>query len=214
MKTDSRRNHGLAAILILLALGHDNAAHADVRLPAIFSAHALLQKSSATAVWGWAEPGEAITIALGPSAASAVTDAKGKWLARLDLSGSGPGPFELTISGKNKIVVPDVLIGDVWLSSGQSNMQFTLNATDNGTEEVANSSNSELRWFMAKSEGRFLEPQEDVAGQWFVASPETSGDCSGVAYYFGKKNARSQSGGMGGRSALGPGHRPGRAPHR
>jgi sialate O-acetylesterase len=186
MRNDFKRKYGLAAFLVLWALFNDNMGRADVRLPAILSAHALLQKSPHTAIWGWAEPGETVTVTLGGSTAQAVTDSKGKWLAHLDLSGTGAGPFELQIAGKNKIVVPDVLVGDVWLSSGQSNMQYTLNATSNGTEEVARSSNPELRWFMAKSERRFLEPQEDVPGQWFVASPETSGDCSGVAYYFGK----------------------------
>ncbi len=175
------------AVLALFLVTGTVRVNADVRLPAILSAHALLQKSPATAIWGWADPAEAVTVTLGSQKAEAVADAKGRWVVRLDLSSVGPGPFELTVSGRNKLVVTDVLVGDVWLSSGQSNMQYTLNATTKGGEEIARSANNQLRWFMAENSDQFLELQKDVPGHWVIASPGTSGDCSGVAYYFGKK---------------------------
>lgn len=162
-------------------------AHGAVRLPAILSAHAVLQKSPQTAIWGWAEPDEKITVTLGKASAQTVCDRKGRWKALLDLTSVGQGPFDLVIKGNNQLSVPDVLIGDVWLSSGQSNMQFTLNATSGGDEEIARSANPLLRWFAAGSKAGYLEPQEDVPGHWVIAAPGTSGDCSGVAYYFGKK---------------------------
>ena len=160
---------------------------ADVRLPAILTEHAVLQKSPATTVWGWSDPGEKITITLGNATTSAVGDAQGRWKTTLDLASTGPGPFVLKVQAKNQILESDVMVGDVWFSSGQSNMQFTLNATTDGAVEIAHSANSSLRWFMAKGQDGLVGPMEDVKGQWIVASPGSSGDCSGVAYYFGKK---------------------------
>jgi sialate O-acetylesterase len=174
-------------LALAACLGASGSLDADVRLPAIFSDHAVIQKSAATAVWGWSAPGEKVKVTLGSVTAETVADVQGRWKATLDLTSAGPGPLTLQVEGKNKLTVADVLVGDVWLSSGQSNMQLTLNVTSGGWDEVAQSSNPSLRWFMAKSQNQFVGPQDDVTGKWLVASPETSGDCSGVAYYFGKK---------------------------
>lgn len=160
---------------------------AAVRLPAVFSAHALLQRSPATPVWGWSQPGEKIGVQLGSAHAETTADANGHWRITLDLSASVATPQCLLIHGENEIAVPDVIVGDLWLSSGQSNMQFTLNATTGGLEEIAHSANSSLRWFATETKPEFLVPQEDVPGRWVIAGPDTSGDCSGVAYYFAKK---------------------------
>lgn len=162
-------------------------AHANVRLPAIISEHAVLQKSPATAVWGWSGPREKVTVTLDKISATATADAHGFWKANLDLTQLGSGPFTLQVQGKNTLTVPDVLVGDVWLSSGQSNMQFTLNSTTDADAEIEKSANPSLRWFMAKSGDKFVGPQQDVQGEWFISSPDTAGDCSAVAYYFGKK---------------------------
>jgi sialate O-acetylesterase len=156
-------------------------------LPAIFSDHAVLQKSGATAVWGWSDPGEKVMVAFGSESVDTTADAQGHWKATLDLTAASTDPQTLQVAGKNKLTVTDVVAGDVWLSSGQSNMQFTLNATTGGWDEIARSADPSLRWFMAKYQSTFLGPQDDVPGQWFVAGPGTSGDCSGVAYYFAKK---------------------------
>lgn len=142
---------------------------------------------SATPVWGWAQPGEKISVELGSATAETAADTKGQWKTTLDLRAANAAPQNLLIEGENEITVPDVLVGDVWRSSGQSNMQFTLNATTGGMEEVAHSANPSLRWFATETKPEFLEPQEDVPGRWVVAGPDTSGDCSGVAYYFAKK---------------------------
>lgn len=162
-------------------------ASADVRLPAILSAHAVLQRSPQTVIWGWAEPGEKVAVSLDESPAHTVAGPDGRWKTVLDLTSTRQGPLELVVEGKNRLTVPDVLIGDVWLASGQSNMQFTLNATTGGVQEIARSANPLLRWFAGEHKPGYLESQEEVAGRWVIAAPGISGDCSGVAYYFGKK---------------------------
>jgi len=165
----------------------------EVRLPAIFSPHAVLQRSAATVVWGWAAPGEEVRVTLGKVSATVTANAAGKWKVSLDLAQVEEGPWALTVTGRQPngvsvLGMEDVLVGEVWMSSGQSNMQFTLNATTGGAAEMARAENPNLRWFLpAKTKPGYLPPQEALEGRWVVSSPETAGDCSGVAYYFGKK---------------------------
>jgi sialate O-acetylesterase len=146
-------------LALAACLGASGSLDADVRLPAIFSDHAVIQKSAATAVWGWSAPGEKVKVTLGSVTAETVADVQGRWKATLDLTSAGPGPLTLQVEGKNKLTVADVLVGDVWLSSGQSNMQLTLNVTSGGWDEVAQSSNPSLRWFMAKSQNQSSAPR-------------------------------------------------------
>ncbi|MBR4900785.1 MAG: hypothetical protein IKZ46_07580, partial [Victivallales bacterium] len=98
----------------------------DVKLPALFTNHGVLARSAKTPIFGKADPGEAVTVKLADLQGSATADAAGKWRVDLDVSKLGDGPFELTIAGKNTIVLKDILIGEVWLCSGQSNMGFQL----------------------------------------------------------------------------------------
>jgi sialate O-acetylesterase len=161
------------------------AGRADVRLPSIFSEHMVLQKADATPIWGTAAPGEQVTAAINGLTAQATADADGKWKLTLNLAASPPGPFELTITGKNKIVIPDVLVGQVWLASGQSNMERTMQALAQ-TDEIAQSANPMLRQFRVERKSA-ATPQDDCQGTWTVASPTTTGDFSAVGYYFAKK---------------------------
>src|SRR5690606_29333006 len=100
-------------------------AQADVRLPAIFSDHAVLQAGAVVPIWGQADPGEKITVTLAGQRATATADAAGRWQVQLDNLSAG-GPHTLTVQGNNTVEVQDVLIGEVWLASGQSNMEFAL----------------------------------------------------------------------------------------
>jgi sialate O-acetylesterase len=161
-------------------------ARADVTLPAIFSDHAVLQKSDKVPVWGKAAPGEAVTVAIDKQTASATAGADGKWKAVLDLSSEAAGPFDLVVTGSNKVTIGDVLIGEVWLCSGQSNMAFPLAAFKNvAAAELPNSANPLLRQFLAKFTPSPV-PADDVDGKWAVASPATAGNFSATAYFFGK----------------------------
>ncbi len=177
-----------SACLLLMLSG---LAAGEVRLPSILSDHAVLQRSGSTVLWGWASPGEKVAVHFSGRSAGGITDADGRWEVALDLTGAERAPSTLTVKGAgDPVEVKDVIVGELWLSSGQSNMQFTLNATDGGWEEIGRSKDTELRWFMAEAGRAFEEPRGDVRGAWKVAGPETSGDCGGVPYYFGKNLRR------------------------
>ena len=121
----------LAAALVLLAA----AAPAAVRLPQVFGDHMVLQRDAPVVVWGWADPGETVAVTLGGRAVAASADAAGGWKIALPPLPTG-GPFEMTVAGKNRIVLTDVLVGEVWLCSGQSNMEWILKNTDNAARMI------------------------------------------------------------------------------
>jgi sialate O-acetylesterase len=165
-------------------------AHADVKLPKIISDHMVLQKSAKTAIWGWAASDEDVTVALDTHSATTKASANGKWKITLDLSNSGQGPFQMTVVGKNKIVVSDVLVGQVWVASGQSNMELPLLGTFGSTEEIANSSNPLLRQYHVVGAEKPQPPLDDTTGgTWVVADPTTTAKptFSAIGYYFAKK---------------------------
>lgn len=176
-------------LLSLTAFLLAGAVRADVTVPAIFSSHAVLQKAEKVPVWGKAAPGEIVTVSIAEASAKATADEKGSWRAVLDLSTKGAGPYELTIEGNQgaqKIIIPDVLIGEVWIASGQSNMQWELKSTTGASEEIATSSNPQLRQFLV---GRKYgaNPLDAPAGNWLVAGPNSSPYFTAAGYYFGKK---------------------------
>jgi len=158
---------------------------ADVHLPALLSDHMVLERSSHTRIWGIASPGEAINVSMNHQSATTKTDADGRWIVRLDLAKSEAGPFEMTVAGKNQLVVHDVLVGEPWLASGQSNMEWLLKDTINAEKEIANSTNPKFRYF-GVVKASVPSPADDCQGKWVIAGPETSGDFSAVSYYFGK----------------------------
>ena len=165
-------------------------AFADVSLPAIFSDHAVLQKSPKVPVWGVAEAGEKVVVTLGASSAQTVTGTDGKWRVSLDLGRGGPGPFTLTVRGKNTLTVSDVLVGEVWLASGQSNMEWLLKNSSGASAEIQASANPMLRHFaMTKAEA--ATPIAGCKGKWIVSSPETSGAFTAVGYHFSKNLQQS-----------------------
>jgi sialate O-acetylesterase len=160
------------------------AVKADVRLPAIFSDHMVLQRDTAVPVWGWAEPGEAVIVSIAGQTNKTMADAVGKWSVKLDKLSVGE-PLTLAVTGKNTNTVNDVLVGEVWLCSGQSNMHFRMNRVENSREEIAAANHPKLRYF--STEVQFAQKAAaDVQGTWKLVSPETAADCSAVAYYFGR----------------------------
>lgn len=172
----------LAAIYSTIAIG---SLRADVTLPRIFSDHAVLLKSESVPVWGKGTPGEAVTVTLEKSSAQTVVGDDGKWKTVLNLKDAGPGPYELVVQGKNTLTVRDVLVGEVWFCSGQSNMDFPLGSFPVAKTEVPNSANPNLRQFLVKRMPS-ADPLDDVEGEWMAASPATAGKFSAVAYFFGK----------------------------
>jgi len=176
----------LAFRLAIAAALSTACAWADVKLPAIISDHMVLQKSAKVPIWGKADPGEKVTVTLNGKSAKATANADGKWMASLNLKNSAPGPFEMTVEGKNKLALADVVVGEVWVTSGQSNMEFSARGSIGADEEIAKSANPLLRQFLVKKNPA-SEALEDTEGTWVAASPETTGGFTAVGYFFAKK---------------------------
>ena len=160
-------------------------AFGDVRLPALISDHMVLQQEAAANVWGWADAGEEVSVTFAGNELKTTTDATGTWQTRLSgLKGGTSG--DLTIRGKNSLTVRDVLVGEVWVGSGQSNMEWTVSNSANPAEEIAAANYPQLRMFTVKKSSQF-QPQDDCVGKWEVCTPSTAPRFSAVAYYFGRK---------------------------
>jgi sialate O-acetylesterase len=179
----------LLAVLALLGLLAP-AARADVKPHALFSDGMVLQQRVQCPVWGTADPGEEISVSLSTQGEVVSTkpvraDKDGKW--RIDLPTlSAGGPFQMIIKGKNTVTLKDVYVGEVWICSGQSNMQWTVNQGGGNVKEVvANSKNPKIRLFTVPRKGAD-QPQTDVAAKWQECGPDTVGTFSAVGYYFGR----------------------------
>jgi len=172
----------LLIVCALLATAVD--VSADVRLPRIFGQHMVLQRDKPLPVWGWAEPGERVTVQVADKRAETTADDKGAWRVTLAALPAG-GPHEMVVAGKNTIALSDLLIGEVWVCSGQSNMQFPLQAAVHGKEEVAAADHPTLRLFSVKRVPSD-QPQTDCEGHWDICRRETAGGFSAVAYFFGR----------------------------
>ncbi|MBM3811483.1 MAG: sialate O-acetylesterase [Acidimicrobiia bacterium] len=156
----------------------------DVRLPALISDHMLLQREVPVRIWGWAEPGESVTVAFRGQTATAVTGSLGKWQVWLSPVDAGAAA-EMTVSGKNTLTVRDVLLGEVWVGSGQSNMVWPISRSNNPQQEAASANYPQIRLFkMALKTSP--EPLEDVEGKWETCSPETVKEFSAVGYFFAR----------------------------
>jgi sialate O-acetylesterase len=158
---------------------------ADVKLPAIFTDHAVLQRDMPVPVWGWADPGEEVTVTIAGQTQKTKADDKGKWRVTLDSLSVGD-PLTLVVQGKNRVERKDILAGEVWLCSGQSNMEFPLIAASNGDLEVSAANQSNIRLVRVKEPGS-QTPVEDFKGEWKVCSPKTVGGFSAVGYFFGRE---------------------------
>lgn len=179
-----------ARFLSLTALlgGATAVALGDVILPPIFSDHMVLQRSASTPVWGKASQGEHVKVVVAAVQAEAVAGADGRWRLQLDLTKIAAGPHRLDIQGNNTLSVSDVLVGEVWLASGQSNMEHTL-SNFKATEEIATSTDDQLRFFQVSFKAVAV-PQADVYGCWELASPKTSPAFSATAWFFARKLRR------------------------
>ena len=160
-------------------------AQADVRLPKVFSDHMVLQRDISAPVWGWADPGETITVKVADQTVTATADQAGKWQVKLAPLKAG-GPYELVVAGKTTNTVKDVLVGDVWICAGQSNMEFGLGSSDNGRETVAAATNDHIRLLNVKPPNAPV-PGEDIPNGWSVCSPLSVGGFSAVGYFFGRR---------------------------
>lgn len=159
--------------------------HADVRLPKILGSHMVIQQQVPVKVWGWADPGERVEVSLAGQTRAVEADAQGRWLVVLEPLPAG-GPHRLVVAGKNRLELEDVLVGEVWLGSGQSNMQWPVSRSMNAEKEIAEANWPKIRLFTV-ARNIAPTPQEDCEGQWVVCSPETVAAFSAVLYFFGRK---------------------------
>ena len=176
----------LSAALLSLACAQ---ALAEVRLPQVFGEHMLLQRQQAIPVWGWAQPGERVRVQLHRQSATTTANAQGRWQLRLQPEAAG-GPYTLRVQGENRIEFKDVLLGDLWLASGQSNMEWSLAQSANAEREIAHSNLPKMRHLKIPKSVAFA-PQDDLApAQWKAASAHNSGEFSAAAFFFARKLLR------------------------
>ena len=172
----------VALAVFFLAVG---SAEADVRLPKVIGSHMVLQQGKPVEIWGWAEPGETVSVTLGESnRGTTQANGAGEWRVQLAAMQAG-GPHSLTVAGKSTITLDDILIGEVWLGSGQSNMQRGVETSDNGGEELAAANYPQIRLFHVPKV-RSGTPNSDLNGAWQVCSPQSAFRFSAVLYYFGR----------------------------
>jgi len=157
---------------------------ADVKLPAVISDNMVLQQNTKVPVWGTAEPGEQVTVTLGEQQLVTTADNEGRWTVKLAPLDAG-GPFELTVAGNNTITLHNVLVGEIWFCSGQSNMQWPVNLAANAEQEKAESNCSTIRLFSIKRTVAG-QPLQDTEGKWVACSSETVMSFSAVGYFFGR----------------------------
>jgi len=153
-------------------------AFAEVKPAALFSDHMVLQRGMSVPIWGTAAPGETVQVMLNGKTRSTIAGADGKWMLRLRKLKAG-GPYEMQIQGANSLTIHDVLVGEVWLGSGQSNMAFTVSKKAayyagmlDEEREIAAANYPTIRMFTVK-EKKSYTPKEDVNGEWKVCTPET-----------------------------------------
>lgn len=178
----------LLAAFLCSALAVTGSAFATIRLPAVISSNMVLQRESQATLWGWADPGEKITVATSWNGAidSLTTNSDGRWKIKVNTPAAG-GPYSITLQGWNRIVLDNVLIGEVWLCSGQSNMEWSsYNNNKQIADELPKSANNNIRFFhIPRTTSAY--PQDNCEGNWEASGPESLKGFSIIGYFFGKK---------------------------
>jgi sialate O-acetylesterase len=183
-------------VFTCLSLGSGLAAQATVRLPALVGDHMVLQRNAKVPVWGWAAPGEQVSITFQGKTYTAVPGADNKWQVELPTAEAG-GPYVMTIKGQNELTIQDILIGDVWLASGQSNMEMPLrdrNAPSpnayplplNAEQELAAANYPNIRQFTVQRAVAYQPQKESLGYDWKVCTPGTASSFSAVGYFFAR----------------------------
>ncbi len=176
-------------IFFLLLFFHTSIAFGDVTLNNLFTDNMVLQQQSDMAVWGWAEPGEKVEVKASWQwlfGVKTVADKDGKWKTKIPTPKAG-GPYTVTVKGKdNTIKLQNVMTGEVWLCSGQSNMWLPLRRCDDAETEITNANYPDIRFFTVPQVAK-NDPQENCTGKWEICIPETAKDFSATAYHFGRE---------------------------
>jgi sialate O-acetylesterase len=177
-----------SAIILNILIGFAPRATGNISMPDIFSDNMVLQQNSEVKIWGWAKPGEPVKLSAGWLNESPETKAgnQGTWSLLVSTPAAG-GPYTVRLEGHNEIVFENVMVGEVWLCSGQSNMEWSAAAgIDNADEDIAKASFPDIRFFSV-SHSTALYPQSHFTGTWVTCTPETMREFSAIAYFFGKR---------------------------
>ncbi|AQG80455.1 sialate O-acetylesterase [Spirosoma montaniterrae] len=159
---------------------------ADVRLPHVFGSHMVLQRRKPLPIWGWADANERVTVLLNKQTKTIKAGKDGRWQLTLDPMEAG-GPYDLTVKGsKNELVLTDVLLGEVWVCSGQSNMEWPLRQATNANKEINAANYPQIRQLLVKK-AISLTPKDDIEGEWAVCTPGTAPAFTAVGYFFARQ---------------------------
>jgi len=200
MNRDERRFFDLlgpmryTGLIATLLLSFGGVLGAEVRLPACLSSHMVLQREQPIHLWGWATPQESVSAEFNAARQSAAADRLGRWDIFLPPQAAG-GPYKLIIKAANTIQLEDVLVGDVWFASGQSNMEMPLNGfpgsavVTNAAEEIRNANQPNIRLLFVNHKASDFPLRDFEAASWTTCTPETAAKFSAVAYFFGRQLA-------------------------
>jgi len=180
----------LISLVILAFIGLPTMAVAEIRLPHVFGSHMVFQSEKPLTIWGWAAPGETVKVQLGSASQSAQANDRGEWKVVLPAMAAS-GPYTLVVTGSSTVKYDDVMIGEVWLCSGQSNMEFGIGHGNHAKEEIAAANHPGIRLLMVENRWSPL-PQSDIDGTWKVCTPQTVAEggwqgFSAVGYFFGRE---------------------------
>ncbi|HVX10383.1 MAG TPA: sialate O-acetylesterase [Pirellulales bacterium] len=173
------------ALCASLFVSPPSVTHADVKLPNIFGSHMVLQQGLPDRVWGSADAGEEVTVSFAGQKKSTKAGDDGKWSVTLDPLGAG-GPYTMTIKGRNELKLDDVLVGEVWICSGQSNMQWDVSLANDPDLESLAARHPNIRFISVPQVGT-QDPQSDFNGHWEACTPESARSFSAVGYFFGRQ---------------------------
>jgi sialate O-acetylesterase len=179
------------ALSLLILVAFAAVARAEIKLPSIISDNMVLQAGATAPIWGWAKPGEQITVRLADQTAQAKAGDDGRW--QVELKDLKPGDaMEMTIedAAGDKKTIKNILVGEVWICSGQSNMQMSVNDSNRAPEEIAAADFPKIRFFFVQRVTAET-PQNACAGQWIVCSPKTVAGRTAVGYFFGRELLKS-----------------------
>jgi sialate O-acetylesterase len=182
-----KRNSRFLSLITILFLLNASGLFAKIELPFVISDGMVMQRREPIPIWGWSDANAKITVTFAGKKKTVRSDGNGLWHTVFKAKDAG-GPYELQIkSGAESQIIRDIMVGDVWLCSGQSNMEFVLRNAENGVEDIANSTNKNIRHFKVPHTWAPSPSDKLAGGNWTAANPDTSGDFTAVGYYFAQK---------------------------
>ncbi|YCM42805.1 sialate O-acetylesterase [Verrucomicrobiaceae bacterium 227] len=182
------QKHSLSgAVFLAVTLSSLPVTFADVAVSKAFGDHMVLQQNAPIRVWGTGDPGEGVNVTIAGKSARTVTNGQGTWRVDLDALAADGKAHTMTVKGRNTVEFKDILFGEVWICSGQSNMEWAVNGSLNAKEEIAAADHPQIRLFNVPGHVAQPDPGTDARGQWQLCSPETIPGFTAVGYFFGRE---------------------------